>query len=288
MHAQSLTNAEGNRQMPIPPVPPKPRFQDNDPALSPEARRDWIAVLPLGAYEQHGPHLPFETDSLIAAGIVKETIARLPEDLPVTFLPVEDTGYSVEHMDVRGTRTLAYDEAISRWLAIAEGLSRLGIRKFVMLNAHGGNAPLMTIVATEARMRFDMLAVATSWTRFGQPEGWIDPAEKAIDIHGGEIETAVMLALYPDRVDMTKAERFSSRQSEFAQRFRHLRAYGPHAFGWKMSDLNAKGVAGDATKATAEKGRALIDHVVTGILELLADVAAFDVDEFAPRPHSRA
>ncbi len=292
MPAQSLTNAEGNRQMPISqPVPqtaPKPRFQDNDPALPREARRDWIVVLPLGAHEQHGPHLPFETDSLIAAGIVREVSARLPPGLPVTFLPVEDTGYSVEHMDVRGTRTLAYDEAISRWLAIAKGLHNLGIRKFVMLNAHGGNAPLMTIIATEARVRFDMLAVATSWTRFGQPEGWIDPAEKAIDIHGGEIETAVMLALHPDRVDMTKAEKFSSRQSEFTERFRHLRAYGPHAFGWKMSDLNTDGVAGDASKATAEKGRALIDHAVNGILELLADVAAFDVDDFTRPPHSRA
>ena len=288
MPVQSLTNAEGNRQMPISQARPKPRFQDNDPALAAGARRDWIAVLPLGAHEQHGPHLPFETDSLIATGLVREVIARLPENLPVTFLPVEDTGYSVEHMDVRGTRTLAYDEAISRWLAIAEGLHRLGLRKLVMLNAHGGNAPLMTVVATEARVRFDMLAVATSWTRFGQPDGWIDPADKAIDIHGGEIETAAMLALHPDKVDMAKAERFSSRQSEYAGRFRHLRAYGPHAFGWKMSDLNPKGVAGDAARATAEKGRVLIDHAVTGILELLADVAAFDVDDFTRPLHSRA
>ena len=258
---------------------PAPHFHDNDPGLPPEARRDWIAVLPLGAHEQHGPHLPFETDSLIAAGIVEQIVARLPEKLPATFLPVETIGYSVEHMDVAGTRSLAWDEAIRRWLAIAEDLHRQGIRKFVMLNAHGGNSPLMSVVATEARMRFDMLAVATSWTRFGQPEGWIAPQEKAIDIHGGEIETAVMLALYPGRVDMEKAAAFPSRQSEFSTRFRHLRAYGPHAFGWKMSDLNPDGVAGNAAKATAEKGRVLIDHAVSGIIELLEDIASFDADE---------
>ncbi len=256
---------------------PAPRLADNDPNLSPEDRRDWIAVLPLGAHEQHGPHLPFETDTLIAEGMVERVIGALPADLPATFMPVEPVGYSIEHVDVPGTLTLAFDEAVHRWLGIAEMLSRQGIRKFVMLNAHGGNSPLMTIVATEARVRFNILAVATSWTRFGQPGGWIRPEEKAIDIHGGDIETSVMLAMWPDRVDMGKAAAFSSRQSQFMTRFTHLRAYGPHAFGWKMSDLNPEGVAGNAAAATAERGEQLIDHAVSGIIELLEDVHRFDV-----------
>lgn len=260
---------------------PKARWEDNPADLSPSERRNWIAVLPLGAHEQHGPHLPFETDRLIAEGIVGRVVAALPRDLPATFLPVEPVGYSVEHMDVPGTRTLAYDEAITRWLGTAEQLARLGIRKFVMLNAHGGNSPLMTIVTTEARVRLRMLAVATSWTRFGQPQGWIAPEDKAIDIHGGDIETSVMLALCPERVDMAKARDFPSRQSDFARRFKHLRAYGPHAFGWKMSDLNPDGVAGNAAAATAERGEALLAHVVAGIIELLQDVKAVDVDDFA-------
>lgn len=257
---------------------PSFRFEDNDPALSPEARRRWIAVLPLGAHEQHGPHLPFETDTLIAEGIVNRLKTALPAGLPVTVLPVESVGYSLEHMDVEGTKTLPFDTAIKRWLTIAEGLTKLGIRKFVMLNAHGGNSPLMTIVATEARVRFNMLAIATSWTRFGVPDGVISPEEKAVDIHGGDIETSVMLALHPERVDMASAADFTSRQTEFAERFRHLRAYGPHAFGWKMSDLNPQGVAGNAAKATAAKGEALIAHAVGGLVELLQDVDAFDAD----------
>lgn len=234
---------------------------------------------PARAHEQHGPHLPFETDRLIAAGIVERVIAALPQALPVTFLPVEPVGYSIEHMDVSGTRTLAYDEAIERWLGIAESLAGLGVRKFVMLNAHGGNSPLMTIVATEARIRFRMLAVATSWTRFGQPDGWISAKDKAVDIHGGDIETSVMLALHPDKVDMAKARAFPSRQGEFALSFKHLRAYGPHAFGWKMSDLNPDGVAGNAAAATAERGEALLAHAAKGIIELLEDVNAFDAGE---------
>ncbi|WFU08250.1 creatininase family protein [Rhizobium sp. CB3090] len=257
---------------------PMARFDDNDRTLTPTDRANWIAVLPLGAHEQHGPHLPFETDTLIAAGIVNRLKAALPADLPVTFLPEEPIGYSIEHMDIAGAKTLAFDEAVNRWLGIAENMHHLGIRKFVMLNAHGGNSPLMTIVATEARVRFNMLAVATSWTRFGVPEGLIAPEDKAIDIHGGDIETSVMLAICPEKVDMTKAANFLSRQSDFIERFKHLRAYGPHAFGWKMSDLSAVGVAGNAAAATAEKGERLIAHAVKGLVELLTDVDRFDVE----------
>lgn len=261
---------------------PKPLFRDNDPHTAPIDRADWIAVLPLGATEQHGPHLPFETDTIIAQGIVDRLIAALPADLPVTVLPVEPIGYSIEHMDVSGTRTLAFEEAVNRWLAIAADLHDKGIHKLVLLNAHGGNSPLLIIVATEARVRFDILVVATSWTRFGIPPEVVSPEAKAIDIHGGDIETSVMLALRPDLVDMAKAENFPSRQSDFATRYKHLRAYGPHAFGWKMSDLNPQGVAGNAGAATAEKGEKLLSHAVNGLIELLQDMHAFDVGDFKP------
>ncbi|SMF06421.1 creatinine amidohydrolase [Xaviernesmea oryzae] len=274
--AQPISKPGSDRQMPH----PSPRYHDNDLTLASTERHGWIAVLPLGAHEQHGPHLPFETDTLIAEGLIARLIHALPADLPVTFLPVEPVGYSVEHMDVAGTRTLRFDEAVYRWLGIAEDLHRKGIRKLVLLNAHGGNSPLTTIVATEARVRFGMLAVATSWTRFDQPDGWIAPEEKALDIHGGDIETSVMLALHPERVDMAKAENFGSRQADFAREFKHLRAYGRHAFGWKMSDLNEKGVAGNAAAATAERGEQLVSHAVKGIIELLEDVARFDVGTF--------
>ncbi|MBO3762036.1 creatininase family protein [Ciceribacter sp. L1K22] len=259
---------------------PERAFSENDPALPRSERREWIAVLPLGAHEQHGPHLPFETDTLIAAGIVDRLIEALPESIPATFLPVEPVGYSIEHMDVDGTRTLPFDEACHRWLAILADLARQGIRKAVLLNAHGGNSPLLTIVATEARVRFDMLVVATSWTRFGVPDDVIVAERKAIDIHAGDIETSVMLALHPEKVVMSKAGNFTSRQSRFIEDFVHLRAYGPHAFGWKMSDLNPEGAAGDASAATAEKGEALIAHAVAGLLALLDDVHRFDITLF--------
>lgn len=236
-----------------------------------------IAVLPLGAREQHGPHLPFETDTLIAEAVASRLKKRLGGDIPLNVLPVEPVGYSVEHMDFSGSRTLSFDEAVNRWIAIASTLAERGARKFVMLNAHGGNSPLMTVVATELRIRHHMLAVATSWTRFGYPADIVTPQEKAIGIHGGLIETSVMLAIRPDLVDMAKARDFPSRQSRFETEFTHLRAYGPHAFGWKMADLSAEGVTGNAAGATAQKGERILDHAVSGLADLIRDVAKFDL-----------
>ena len=240
-----------------------------------------IAVLPLGATEQHGPHLPFETDAIIAAGVAARAKALLASHLDVAFLPVEPVGYSIEHMDVAGTRTLQFDEAVRRWIGIGEECLARGIRRFVMLNAHGGNAPLMTVVATELRVRHAMLAVATSWTRFGYPPSFVSAREKALGIHGGLIETSVMLALRPDLVDMGRARDFPSAQEGFERDFTHLRAYGPHAFGWKMADLSPDGVTGNAAAATAAAGEAILDHAARGFAELLEDVARFDLAALA-------
>lgn len=245
------------------------------------SRPEKIVVLPLGATEQHGPHLPLETDAIIAEGVAARTKERLPADLDVDFLPVEKVGYSIEHSDVSGTKTLAYDEAIRRWIGIGERVFEAGTRKFVMLNAHGGNSALMTIVATELRARFGMLAVATSWTRFGYPDEIVSAQERAFGIHGGLIETSVMLALRPDLVDMAKASNFGSAQEDFAREFKHLRAYGPHAFGWMMRDLSRDGVTGNAAAASAEAGEKILDHAVGGFIELLADVDRFDMSRLA-------
>jgi creatinine amidohydrolase len=241
---------------------------------------DWIAVLPLGAHEQHGPHLPFETDTIIARGISCALAEALPAAMPVTFLPAEPVGYSIEHMDVEGTQTLAFDEAVNRWIAMGERLAGQGIRKMLLLNAHGGNSPLLTLVATELRARHAMLCVASAWTRFIMAGDVISHEEKAFGIHGGDLETSVMLALAPGMVDMDRARNFPSFQQELGLTSRHLRAYGSHAFGWMMRDLNRDGVTGDASLASAAKGEALIAQSVGGLAELLADMAAFDLSHF--------
>ena len=240
-----------------------------------------IAVLPLGATEQHGPHLPADTDWIIAEGIASKARSALPANLDIRFLPVEKVGYSIEHTDFPQTRSLPFDTAVKRWIDIGEAQNKAGVEKLVILNAHGGNASLMTIVTTELRARFGMLAAATSWTRFGYPADLVSDDERALGIHGGFIETSVMLALRPDLVAMDKARNFASSQERFRRDFTHLRAYGPHAFGWMMSDLSPDGVAGNAAAASAEAGRRIIDHAVAGFIEFLIDVDRFDVAHFA-------
>lgn len=239
-----------------------------------------IAILPLGATEQHGPHLPVTTDAIIADAIVSRAVSLLADSASVAVMPVEAVGYSIEHMDFQGTQSLSYDDAVERWIAIGAENKTRGISKFVMLNAHGGNSPLMTIVATELRVRHSMLAVATSWTRFGHPFGLIPDNERVIGIHGGFAETSIMLALRPELVDLDKARDFPSRQSDWISGFNHLRAYGPHAFGWKMSDLNPEGVVGNAAAATAKAGQELLEHAAAGFAELLTDVHRFDMSQF--------
>ena len=251
-----------------------------DAEISSADTSDWIAVLPLGAHEQHGPHLPFETDTVIAQGVSDRLSETLAKELPVTFLPVEPIGYSIEHSDFEGSKTLACDEALNQWLEIGERLHKLGIRKLVLLNAHGGNSPLMTIVATELRVRFNMLCVATSWTRFLIAGDVVSHEEKVFGIHGGDIETSVMLALAPETVSMERAENFPNFQEKLSEDFKHLRAYGPHAFGWKAQDLNTQGVNGNAAAATAAKGEALLAQAVNGLSELIHEVHRFDMSYF--------
>ncbi|MCP1200320.1 creatininase family protein [Notoacmeibacter sp. MSK16QG-6] len=239
-----------------------------------------IAVLPLGATEQHGPHLPPETDTLIATAMAKALKDTAP-DLPLEILPVEPVGYSPEHLDWPVTQSLGWDEAIRRWIGIGNDLATRDIRRLLLLNAHGGNSPLLTIVATELRWRHKMLCVATNWHRFIQPGEIVSAKERALGIHAGQIETSVMLAIAPDRVAMNKVQDFPNAQAGFAKRFAHLRAYGPHAFGWMMSDLNPDGATGDAASATAEVGRQLIDQAGRGLAELARDMSEFDLARFS-------
>lgn len=252
----------------------------NEPAFD-DLGDNLIAVLPLGAHEQHGPHLPFETDTIIAETIAARLAEQLPAHIDARFLATEPVGYSIEHMDVEGTRSLAFSEAVNRWIGIGENLCAANIRKLVLLNAHGGNAPLMTIVATELRARLGMLVVATHWARFGLPEHLISPQEKHLDIHAGYIETSVMLAAAPDRVDMSKAQNFPNAQADFIANNHYLRAYGPHAFGWMMSDLNKQGACGNALRANAQDGEQMISYAVEHLTKLLEDVHQFDLAAFS-------
>lgn len=264
-------------------LPKRDWRQMSEAEISAADTSNWIVVLPLGATEQHGPHLPIETDTLIARGIC-DRLKPMLDDLPVTFLSVEEIGYSPEHGDYPASKSLGYEDALKRWISFGEMLHSYGIRKLVLLNAHGGNSPLMTIVATELRCRFDMFCAYTSWTRFGSPADIVGIEEKDFGIHGGDIETSVMLALAPDQVKMDLAGDHGSFQAKLAKRNEFLRAYGRHGFGWKMQDLNPLGVVGNSSKATVEKGEALLEEALLGLVSFFEEIDHFDLKNLQSKP----
>ncbi|CAN5285598.1 creatininase family protein [soil metagenome] len=258
----------------------KIRLSNVDPA----AARDWIAVLPLAATEQHGPHLPFETDTMIAQAYLARVREILPKDLPVTFLPIEPVGISTEHVAWPGTLTLATDVALAKWMSLGDSIAHAGLRKLIIVTSHGGNSAAMALIAQDLRAKHEMLAVTTSWSRFGAPDGLFTTDELRFGIHGGAVETSIMLAAFPDQVRKEEIANFESAETKMTTEFRWLSAGRPAPFAWAMQDLNPAGAVGDATKATAEKGRALIDHGARAFVELLADVQKFDLARLANKP----
>jgi len=243
-----------------------------------------IAVLPIAAIEQHGPHLPVGVDAMILDGVVARAAALTPPDLAPLFLPAQSLGVSTEHRDFSGTLTLSFDTATRMLADIADSVARAGLRKLVLLNSHGGNSALLTQAALEARARCGLLCVTASLARFGCPDGMFDADELRHGIHGGAVETSLMLALRPDLVDMAKARDFASRSRDFERDFKWLRADRPAGFGWMAQDLSPDGAMGDAGAATREKGEAVAARWAEAIVELLDDVAAFDLSALRTPP----
>lgn len=237
----------------------------------------WIAVLPIAAIEQHGPHLPVGVDALIAEEMVARCVAGLPEDVPATFLPVQAVCKSNEHIDFPGTLTVDWDVAIRTWIAIGHSVARAGLRKLVIVTSHGGNVAPMEIVARELRQTHAMAVATTSWGRLSTSAVHSYPDGPMVDIHGGLSETSLMLAIRPDLVKMDLAEDFASAQTPLRQASAKLGFHMADAnLGWLAQDLNPKGTVGDASAARAEAGAAAIAAQVDGFHALLKDLMRHD------------
>ena len=240
-----------------------------------DAARDWIAVLPLAATEQHGPHLPVGVDSIIAEGMIAASINTLPDDAPVTFLPLQEICKSNEHIDFAGTLTLGWQTVINGWIEIGDSVARAGLRTLIIVTSHGGNTAPIEIVARELRQRHGMQVITTSWGRLGRWEEIYAYQEPIIDIHAGLSETSVMLALRPDLVDLSRAEDFASTQSDLASPTRKLGYHGAAAnIAWLAQDLNSKGAVGDAASASAQAGAKEILSIAEGFCVLIKDIQA--------------
>jgi creatinine amidohydrolase len=265
-------------------LPPRNWTDIHWPDIAGSEPARWIAVLPLAATEQHGPHLPVGTDIMIAEAYLARVRELLPDNIAATFLPIQPIGISTEHIDYPGTLTLPTDVALKTWMSLGESVARAGIKKLVMVTSHGGNSAAMGLVAQELRAHHGLLAVTTGWARFGAPEGLFSAEELRHGIHGGAVETSIMLAKYPQQVRSDKAADFRPASVAMEKDYRWLSAHRPAPFAWQAQDLHASGAAGDATAASAEKGQRLLDHGARAFCELLGDVDNFDVRKLLSGP----
>jgi creatinine amidohydrolase len=249
-------------------------------------REQVIAVLPVAATEQHGPHLPFSVDTTIADGLVKRTIDLLPAASPVLFLPTVSVGKSNEHARYPGTLTYSADTLIRMWMELGASVALAGVKKMVLFNSHGGQASVMDIVARDLRAAHDILVVSVNWYMLGLPEGLFSAHEQKYGIHAGEIETAMMLALNNPNVNMARARDFPNAWSTRPNQW--IGAGAPGKVGWQTQDLNPDGAVGDASRATRENGVKVIDFVAQKFVELLAEIEALPMSALVAGPSGKA
>ncbi len=244
-----------------------------------------IAVLPVAATEQHGPHLPLSVDADIARGVIETALAHLPDELPALFLPLQAVGFSPEHTAFAGTLTLKAETLIRLWTELAECVADAGVKKLLIFNTHGGQVGLLDPVARDLRARRGLLVVSTSWFHLplldaqGQDvNARFSAHEQRFGAHAGEVETALMRVLNPGRVRMELARNFASSSEQRAQRFETLGNGRSAKFAWQAQDLNPSGAVGNASAATAENGRALLDAAGRALAKLLVEMDQLPAD----------
>lgn len=243
-----------------------------------------IAVLPVAAIEQHGPHLPVSVDACINQGIIERVLSIIPADLPALFLPMMAVGKSNEHIAFPGTLTLSAETLIRLWTEIGESVARAGVRKFVLFNSHGGQPQIMDIVARDLRVRCGMFVVTANYWGLGRPSGLFPDLEQRHGIHGGSGETSAMLHLRPDLVRNEERRNFVSASIELERKYKYLRPEGAGiGFGWQTQDLNPFGACGDATDADAERGRTIVEEAASRFVELLREIESFPLSALRAR-----
>jgi creatinine amidohydrolase len=248
-----------------------------------------IAVLPVAATEQHGPHLPLNVDATLVEGVIEAALPHLPAAQPILFLPTQAVGFSPEHTRFAGTLTLKAETVIRLWTELAESVAQTGVKKLVLLNSHGGQVGLLDVVARDLRARLGMLVYSVNWFNLplvdedGKSVSDLFSAEEhRFGIHAGEIETSMMLALKPEQVDMAKAQNFRSTSQDRTEKFSILGDGRSAKLAWQMQDYNPHGAAGNAAAATAEKGRALLGAAGRSLARLLVEIDQLPADTLRP------
>ena len=239
--------------------------------IDPEAT---VALLPVAAVEQHGPHLPLSTDAVINDAIVRATLERVPATPAVLVLPAQNVGLSPEHTSFAGTLSVRDTTLLDAWTDLGRSVARTGIRKLILFNTHGGQKTLVDLLAMRLRAELGMLTVRATYFGFGALPDLFDPAETAHDIHGGEVETSLMLHIRPDLVRTAALANFTGLPQELGAKNRVLGAEKPVGIGWRAEDLNPAGACGNAARADGRRGAQHLAYLAERLAALIGEVAA--------------
>lgn len=233
-------------------------------------------VVVVGAIEQHGPHLPTATDLALGVSMLTLAIERLDPSVQLWVLPPLAYGRSVEHEAFAGTVTLSQETLAAVIHDIASSVARSGFRRLILFNSHGGNVSVLETVARDARRRTGLMVFPFSMFRIGLTYPPLSEVEAQWGTHAGEWETSMMLALTPELVDMTRAERAEG-YATFAQAPEHIGLLGPIPFAWSTDDVSATGAIGDPRPATVERGREIVELSVAKIALALEEICRFEM-----------
>jgi len=233
-----------------------------------------VALLPVAAVEQHGPHLPLGVDAIINDALVRAALDRDPAGAKLLVLPAQNVGLSPEHSSFAGTLSIRDATLLDAWTDIGRSIARAGVRKLIVLNTHGGQKTLVDLVAVRLRAELGMLVVRATYFAFGALPGLFDPAELVHDIHGGEVETSLLLHIRPELVRTGAIADFRGLPHELAARNKLLGAEKPVGFGWRAEDLHPAGACGNAARADGRRGAQHLAYLADRLATLVAEVAA--------------
>jgi creatinine amidohydrolase len=237
-----------------------------------------VAILPIGAIEQHGPHLAMAVDRDLVLAVLDRALPQVAPDLTVLVLPVQAIGKSTEHMAWPGTLSLSADTLLRVLGDTAASVARAGVRRLMIVNGHGGNRAVLEIACRDLRASLGLIVAQVAWDDLAGAEAVVGEAEARDGLHAGDVETSAMLAAHPGKVRMGLAADFGSAHLDWRVAHPGLGlGAAPLRPGWLMGDLNPEGAAGNAAAATADKGEGLLDHAATALAALVADFAALDM-----------
>lgn len=238
---------------------------------------DLVAVLPVGAIEQHGPHLPVSVDRDLVEAVLDRALPLLSPNQNLLILPMLAISKSGEHGRHPGTLSLSADTLLATLRDIGASVARAGVQRLVFLNGHGGNTAALDIAARDLRIEHNMIVATCTWFGFAEWEGVVPSEALSYDLHAGDSETSPMLAIKPNLVDMSLAENFMPAMQDWEKSNRFIGLTGQAARpGWIIDDLNPKGACGDASAATVEKGEKLLTTAARHFVEFLSEFSSFD------------